>query len=576
MATYAASEGSGIAATIRALDFTGEVADNMPVMRKLLIASVLFLVAAAAPRAQAPGAAAPRPLDIYFIDVEGGQATLFVTPSGESMLIDTGHPGNGDRDINRVLATIKQAGLTKLDYLLVTHYHSDHVGNAAAIAAKIPVGMFVDHGDTVETGEGPKALYEEYLKGRATGRHMLAKPQDKVPIRDLDVTIVTAGGKSLTRSGQGTPNPLCASFTPKETDSSENAQSVGSVIAFGRFRMLDLGDLTWNKEHELVCPTNLIGPIDVYLTTHHGLTQSGPEAIVHALKPRVAIMNNGPKKGGAAEAMQIVRRSPGLEDFWQLHYSVDAGKDANMPEPMIANLDESTAHYIKLSAQRDGAFTVTNARTKETRTYKAPNLHGRPAAFSDFRREVPGAIHKITVADLPAPRATRGVNNPPTLVARPAGALPKTIAGYAVSEYASGLDNPRLIRTAPNGDLFVAESDRGRVPQRQRLRGGARLVEPQSADRLQSDPGPLQGGRHGRGLVRGLPHGVRHRRRVSVGTAGRGGRRPRWIAPRQRRRIEHDLARGKEGGCGQQAVAVSRFRASSGEDPQHVRVVVRP
>ena len=178
--------------------------------------------------------------------------------------------------------------------------------------------------------------------------------------------------------------------------------------------MLDLGDLTWNKEHELVCPTNLLRTVDVYLTTHHGLTQSGPPVIVHTLKPRVAIMNNGPKKGGAAEAMQIVRSSPGLEDFWQLHYSVDAGTEANMPEPMIANLDESAAHYLKLSAQRDGAFTVTNSRTKETRTYKAPNLHGRPAAFSDFRREVPGAIHKITVADLPAPRATRGVSNPPT------------------------------------------------------------------------------------------------------------------------------------------------------------------
>jgi competence protein ComEC len=338
-------------------------------VRTLLIVSALVLATASAPRAQAG-----KPLDVYFIDVEGGQATLFVTPSGESMLIDTGHPGNGDRDLNRVLATIKQAGLTKLDYLLVTHYHSDHVGNAAAIAARIPVGTFVDHGETVETGADAKALYEAYLNGRATGRHLLAKPQDKVPIRDLDVTIVTAGGKALTRSGgQGAPNPLCAGFTPKDPDPSENAQSVGSVIAFGRFRMLNLGDLTWNKEHELVCPTNLIGPIDVYVTTHHGLTQSGPPVIVHTLKPRVAIMNNGPNKGGAAEAIQIVRSSPGLEDFWQLHYSVDAGKEANMPEPMIANLDQSTAHYIKLSARRDGSFTVTNPRTKETRTYKAPN-----------------------------------------------------------------------------------------------------------------------------------------------------------------------------------------------------------
>src|SRR5687768_16542439 len=156
-------------------------------VRTLLIVSAMVLATLSAPRAQAG-----KPLDVYFIDVEGGQATLFVTPSGESMLIDTGHPGNGDRDLNRVLATIKQAGLRKLDYLLVTHYHSDHVGNAAAIAARIPVGTFVDHGETVETSADAKALYEEYLKGRATGRHMLAKPQDKVPIRDLDVTIVTA------------------------------------------------------------------------------------------------------------------------------------------------------------------------------------------------------------------------------------------------------------------------------------------------------------------------------------------------------------------------------------------------
>ena len=345
-------------------------------MRTLLIVSALVLATLSAPRAQAPGAQAPKPLDIYFIDVEGGQATLFVTPSGESMLVDTGYPGFEDRDINRILATIKQAGLTKLDVLLVTHYHGDHAGNAAAIAARIPVGTFVDHGETVETDANAKALYDGYLKGRATGRHMLARPGDKVPIRDLDVTIVTAGGERITRSlagGAAMPNPLCAAFKPKAPDPGENARSVGSMITFGRFRMLNLGDLTWNKEQELVCPNNPLGTVDVYLTTHHGVDTSGPEVIVHAIKPRVAIMNNGAKKGGSAEAIRAVRSSPGLEDFWQLHYSVDAGKEANMPEPMIANLDESTAHNIKLSAQRDGSFTVTNSRTKETRTYKARN-----------------------------------------------------------------------------------------------------------------------------------------------------------------------------------------------------------
>ena len=339
---------------------------------------LLTILTAAALCSAAPGAQSRTALDIYFIDVEGGQATLFVTPSGQSMLIDTGYPGNGDRDVNRVVGTIKQAGLTRIDYLLVTHYHNDHVGNAAAIAAKIPVGTFVDHGPSVETTDDARALYERYEKARSATKHLLVKPGDKVPIRDLDWTIVTANGERIaqTLNRPAAPNPACAAFTAKEVDTSENARSVGSVIAFGRFRMIDLGDLTWNKEHELACPNNLLGPVDVYLTTHHGLDQSGAPVLVHAIQPRVAIMNNGPTKGGSAEAMKTVRGVPGLQDFWQLHYAENAG-DANMPPAMIANLDTSTAHYIKLSAQRDGSFSVTNSRTNETRTYKARNAGGR-------------------------------------------------------------------------------------------------------------------------------------------------------------------------------------------------------
>jgi len=318
-----------------------------------------------------PAAQPQKPLEIYFIDVEGGQATLFVTPSGESMLIDTGYPGLGDRDLTRVLDTMRRAGLKKLDYLLVTHYHNDHAGNAAAIAAKIPVGTFIDHGQTVETGDAAKALYDAYVKGRAGSGHMLVKPGDKIPIKDLDMTILTAGGVHITRpasSRAAAANRLCASVKPKDPDPSENAHSVGSLIEFGNFRMIDLGDLTWNKERELVCPDNLVGTVDVYLTTHHGLAQSNAPAIVHALKPRVAIMNNGPTKGGEREAMQTVRSSPGLEDFWQLHSSLNA-PELNMPPKMIANLDESAAHYLKVSAQRDGSFSVTNSRTNETKRY---------------------------------------------------------------------------------------------------------------------------------------------------------------------------------------------------------------
>jgi hypothetical protein len=184
---------------------------------------------------------------------------------------------------------------------------------------------------------------------------------------------VAANGEPLTQPlcRPCVANPFCSAFTPKDPDPGENARSVGSIVAFGRFRLADLGDLTWNKEQALVCPTNLLGTVDVYLTTHHGTGSSGPPVIVHALKPRVAIMNNGATKGGSPEAWQTIHDSPGLEDLWQLHYANAGGKDHNVAEPMIANPDESTAHYIKVSAQRDGSFTVTNSRNGLTKSYKA-------------------------------------------------------------------------------------------------------------------------------------------------------------------------------------------------------------
>ena len=210
-------------------------------------------------------------------------------------------------------------------------------------------------------------------KRERSGRHLQVKPGDKIPIAGLDVTVVAAAGQGLASPlpGAGAANPLCAAHQPKDADPSENAQSVGIVIGHGRFRMLDLGDLTWNKEHDLVCPSNRIGPIDLYLTTHHGADTSGPAVLVQAVAPRVAIMNNGAKKGGSASAWRIVRDSKGLEDLWQLHYAVDAGAGSNTTNDLIANVDETTAHAIKVSAQRDGSFTVANTRNGVTKTYKA-------------------------------------------------------------------------------------------------------------------------------------------------------------------------------------------------------------
>ena len=333
----------------------------------LLVAALVLVVSTRTSVAQTG-----KPLEIQIIDVEGGQATLIVSPSGESLLVDTGYPGVNGRDADRIAAAVKQAGLSRIDYLIVTHYHSDHVGGVPALAARVPIRTFVDHGPTVEQGDQPAALYKAYLETRAKGRHVLARPGETLPVAGLDVRFVSAAGDLITKAlpGAGAPNALCRGFKPGDPDPSENARSVGMVIAYGSFRMLDLGDLTWNKEHGLVCPNNLLGAVDLYLTTHHGLNLSGPAALVHAVHPRVAVMNNGAKKGGMPSAWRIIQDSPGLEDLWQLHYAVDAGADHNVPEPFIANLDETTAHGIHITAQRDGRFVVTNARNGQSKTYQ--------------------------------------------------------------------------------------------------------------------------------------------------------------------------------------------------------------
>lgn len=311
------------------------------------------------------------PLSISVIDVEGGQATLVVTHGGEAMLVDAGYPGFGDRDAERIAAEAKRAGVRRIDFMVVTHYHLDHVGGVPPLAARIPMRTFVDHGPLMEEGEGPAALFAAYEPLRAKGHHLPVRPGDRVPISGLDVRVVSSAGDLIQRPlmGAATPNPLCAGFTPQADDRSENARSVGIVITYGRFRLLNLGDLTWNKEHGLVCPDNLLGQVDVYLTSHHGLSSSGPAALVHAVRPRVALMNNGATKGGAPEALRIVRSSPGLEDLWQLHYATSVHRTLNTPEPLIANTDESTAHPIRLTAYQDGRFRVINARNGVERTY---------------------------------------------------------------------------------------------------------------------------------------------------------------------------------------------------------------
>jgi competence protein ComEC len=236
---------------------------------------------------------------------------------------------------------------------------------------RVPVRNFVDHGPTVEEGEAATALYDAYVAARKTGRHLQVAPGDVIPIEGIDVRVVSSGGSLLTRAiaNGGGANALCSNFAQRDPDPTENARSVGLAIAHGEFRLLDLSDLTWNKERDLVCPNNLLGTFDVYVSTHHGTESSGPPVLVHAIRPRVAVMNNGARKGGSRQAWRVIRDAPGLQDLWQLHFAIEGGKSFNSPEPFLANVDESTAHGLKVSAQADGAFTVTNKRTGVTKRY---------------------------------------------------------------------------------------------------------------------------------------------------------------------------------------------------------------
>lgn len=316
---------------------------------------------------------AAKTLDVYFVDVEGGQATLIVTPSKQSILVDTGWPGFNGRDAARIQAAAKSAGVKHIDYLVLTHYHRDHAGGITQLLERLPVKTFVDHGPNRETGKGPEELSAAWDKAVSTGKHLVVKPGDKLPLKGVDVQVVTADGAAIQSAinGGGAANSFCAGKSFPD-DPTENARSTGFLLTFGKFRMLDIGDLTNKKELEIVCPENRLGKVDLYLTTHHGLNTSNAQPIVHAIAPRVAIMNNGAKKGGSPDAWQTIRSSPGLEDLWQLHFAVAGGKDNNAPDSFIANLEEACeGKHLKLSAMPDGSFSVVNSRNKYQKTYAA-------------------------------------------------------------------------------------------------------------------------------------------------------------------------------------------------------------
>ena len=314
-------------------------------------------------------------LRIYAIDVEGGKSTLYVSPSGESMLVDTGYAGHDNRDAERIVAAANAAGVKRIDYLLITHYHGDHAGGVPQIAARMPIGRIYDHGDSFEaSNQKTQAVFKPYAELRAKYPHQVARPGDRIPVKDLQVEVVAAAGEAIAKSlsGAGQPNPLCAAYQPLPVDKGENAHSIAMIITFGKLRIADLGDLYWNQEHDLACPVNKLGTVDLYMTTHHGTATSGSPQIVHALHPRVAIMNNGADKGGSVKAWTTIEDSPGLEDLWQLHYSNEGGKDHNVGGQFIANPSQADDHgyAIEITAQPDGSFTVRNDRNRFEKTYR--------------------------------------------------------------------------------------------------------------------------------------------------------------------------------------------------------------
>src|SRR5947207_3350497 len=344
---------------------------------------------------------AAKPLEIYVLDVEGGNATLFVTPSGESVLIDTGNGGaQAARDAGRIVDAAKDAGVTRIDHLIITHWHGDHFGGLQELAKQLPIAHYYDHGANVQaapaTDDFFKTVYEPLT---AKAMHTVVKPGDTIPLRDLKWTVVASAGNVMQENlpGAGRPNPYCADSKAQDPDPTENAQSVSSYITFGKFHIVHMGDLTYNKELDLMCPNNRLGTADLFIVSHHGQAISNSPALVHALHPRAAIINNGTRKGGQPDAMRVLFSSPGLDDLWQMHFSLLSGQEYTVPGAFIANqidqpdtalpvaawnppaqgqqappapVHNGKSYYFKVVAQQDGTFTVMNTRNNFSKTYR--------------------------------------------------------------------------------------------------------------------------------------------------------------------------------------------------------------
>lgn len=308
-------------------------------------------------------AALARPLEIYFVDVEGGKATLIVSPSGQSLLIDTGFTDQSGRDSDRILTAAKLAHVKKIDYVLITHHHRDHEGGVPNLLERFEVGTFFDPGPT--TYPTPDRTYKAYEAAMAKQHREVIRAGATIPVKGLNITVVTAGGAQAGKQGES--NAFCNGIARKTDENVDNASSVGVVVELGKFRYADFGDLTWNKQLDLLCPENRVGKVDVYQTAGHG---ADPPKAIYGLAPRVVVENNGASGDGSPDGRKTYRASPGFEDLWQLHFAVAGGEGANTPDTFIANVDEPCeGKYLRLTAEPDGSFTMYNSRNKYAKSY---------------------------------------------------------------------------------------------------------------------------------------------------------------------------------------------------------------